>query len=109
MKLKRLLILGLFLLISLSMSGCETWFNLNLFETETTTVQTTTMLELVNGTISFDSTEYVRFSTYVSDTYQITNVDAYNDVLLATQEHVRRANIEIETRLYEERKNIALE
>lgn len=102
MKFKKALILGLFVLLSISITSCDTWFNLDFYE-ETEIYNTTTIPELVNGTVSFDANEYINFPIYESDTYSITNVDDYNDVLLNTQDYVRHANIEIETILYEER------
>lgn len=102
MKTKRLLMLLIVTLLSLFVMGCD--YIITLRPNTTTSMVLSTFPEPVNGTITFDNTDYQGFPTYASPTYDLTDIDAYNDVLLDTQEHIRRANIDINANLYEDRK-----
>lgn len=74
------------------------------FNQQTTEPVTNTLLPTqVNGTITFEDSEYSSFPVYTSPTYSMTNISNYNDVLLATQEHIKHANIEVYTSLTQER------
>lgn len=100
MKLRKILIILLFMIIVNLFVSCD---YLPIFRTtnaETTVI--TTVPTPVNGTINFIDDDYDTFSIFASDTYSLTNISAYNDVLLTTQDHIRRANIQIESNLYEE-------
>ncbi|MBU1144695.1 MAG: S1C family serine protease [Firmicutes bacterium] len=101
---KKLLVLLVILLFGTFLSGCSFLTMTFDFPTTTTTTLTTTMPNTINGTISLGDLEYSTFSYYESDTYLITNVDEYNDVLLNTRDMIRKSNVEILTTLYTEAK-----
>jgi hypothetical protein len=101
MKLKKILIVILLFLLMPVMVGCDEFWTFGL----TTTTQTeviSTLPTLVNGTITYQNSDYDEFPAYQSDTYEITDIDIYNDVLLDTQDYIRHANIEIQSHLFEE-------
>ncbi len=102
MKLKKTLVLLLLLLLTPVMLGCDEL--LNLVRTTTETEVTTTLPTLVNGTITYLSSDYGSFPSYESDTYKIENIEEYNDVLFNTQNYIRHSNIELQAVLYEELK-----
>ena len=89
-----------FIILSFSfLSGCSfLTFTLDL-TTNSSTISTTQPTK-INGTISIGDVEYSTFSYYHSATYDITNIDEYNSILLDTRDLIRRSNIQIETTLY---------
>ncbi len=101
MRLKKLLIFFMILFTTFALAGCDYVFTFKPIDNTNNTISTYPLP--VNGTITFDEADYLSFPIFVSDTYSLTNIDAYNDVLFDTQEHVRHANIEVYTSLYEER------
>lgn len=101
MKIKKLFILAFMVITSTFLIGCDfIYFNTT---SATSAVELSTLPQTVDGTITFLDEDYLAFPTYVSDTYSITNVDEYNEVLLNTKELIRHANIQIQTTLIEER------
>jgi len=65
--------------------------------------RTTTLSSLpatVNGTITFVESDYYAYPYYSSPNYQLDNIDAYNDIILATRDLIRRANIQIRATIY---------
>ncbi len=96
------LMISLFLLVFMFfLVSCD--FVITFGQQETTTTTNTNLPTLVNGTITFEDDEYSHLGVFSSPTYSLTDIDEYNDVLLATQEHIRHTNIEVYTSLTEER------
>lgn len=100
MRLRKILVVLMLMIIVNLFVSCDYIPFFRTTSTETTV--TTTLPSPVNGTISFSNESYDTFSIYASQTYSLTNISAYNDVLLATQDHIRHANIQIDSSLYEE-------
>ncbi|MDC7242495.1 MAG: serine protease [Sphaerochaetaceae bacterium] len=100
MRHKRFLLLLLLFTLVPFMISCD--LSLSFFDTTTDAASTTYIPDEVNGTITFNNSDYYSFPYYESSTYELTDVDAYNDILLETQDFVRHANIEIESTFYEE-------
>ncbi len=91
-------ILMLFVLSTLAfLSGCSI---LTMTFDATTNTVSTTLPTTINGTISLGDLEYSNFSIYESLTYSISDIDAYNDILLETRDNIRHSNIQIVTSLY---------
>lgn len=102
MKLKKILILLLLFFVLPVLTACDFNFNLdNIYSTDTTTTLVNYASE-VNGTLTFEKTDYSSYPIYTSKTYNLDNIPAYNDVLLETQDYIRHANVEIISTLYEE-------
>jgi len=101
MKIKKIVILLTILLTTFVLSGCDYIFTFNPINKTSETISTLPIP--VNGTLTYEETDYSSFPVYLSDTYSLTDIDEYNDVLLATQDHVRHANIEVLTTLTEDR------
>lgn len=66
----------------------------------TTSEKTTVLPTKINGTITFEDTDYQTLGIYHSDTYDLTDIDAYNDILLETKDFIRHANILVNMVLY---------
>jgi S1-C subfamily serine protease len=66
----------------------------------TTSERTTVLPTKINGTITFEDSEYQELAIYHSDTYDLVDIDAYNDILLETKDHIRHANILVNMVLY---------
>jgi len=94
--------LAAFLLIlsSLFLSGCS--FLTMTFDFSPTTSLMTTMPTAINGTISLGDLEYSNFTYYHSETYDLSSITAYNDVLFNTKELIRHSNIQVTTTYYNE-------
>lgn len=92
--------IGVFLtivILSFLLISCDfTFFPLFEFTSETTENYYTR----VNGTITFDNDDYFEYSSYNSPTNDLTDVEEYQEVLLNTQEHIRRANIFVNMVIY---------
>lgn len=73
------------------------------FRQATTTQVITTLPIKVNGTITFNDIDYQNLPIYQSDTYDLEDIDVYNDIILDTKDHIRHANIQIVTTIYEDR------
>jgi len=101
MKTKRFLILFFILITTFALVSCDFLITFGPIDEKDNTLSTLPVP--VNGTITFDDSDYTSMPIYVSDTYSITDIDDYNDVLFATQEHIRHANIEVLTTLTEDR------
>ena len=97
MKIKNYLILFLLLLTTFSLSSCDFILTFNQ-QTESTVIST--LPTPVNGTITFNNSDYSELPVYSSPTYSLTDIDEYNTLILETQDFIRRANIEIKTTLY---------
>jgi len=100
MKLKKLLILLIIGVFTAFLTACD--FSFTLFPATTDGVSSTLPVP-VNGTISYYESDYTGFSLYQSPTYDLTDINDYNDVLFNTQEHIKHANIEVLTTLTEDR------
>ncbi len=81
--------------LSLFLSACDL-FPFSLF----TTTAATTLPLTQNGTITYLDTDYYAYPYYSSPNYHLDNVDAYNDVLLATRDHIRHANVRVQATVY---------
>lgn len=97
MKKKMMMIFVLF--FGFILSGCSL-FTLTFNFTSTSTIYTT-LPTTINGTISLGDVEYSDFFLYHSDSYDITEIDQYNDLLLSTRDVIRRSNILVTTTVYE--------
>ena len=71
--------------------------------TTTTSAISTTMPSTQNGTITFTDSDYEAFGIYSSSTYDLTDIDQYNQILLNTKSLIRHANIQVVSTLYDER------
>lgn len=94
---KKITFVLLFALVFL-LNGCS--FLTYTFEVTDTTSQTTTVVtqELNGDFLTYD--DYLLFSSYHSSTYDLTDIETYNEILLATRDHIRRTNIQITSYLY---------
>lgn len=70
------------------------------FPTLTTTQRTTIIPTKINGTITFEDQDYANLAFYISDTYGLEDINAYNDILFSTKDFIRRANIQVNTVYY---------
>lgn len=98
---KKFLIFSGIILMTLFLVSCDV-FHLPFFET-TTTERTTINPTRVNGTITFKDADYQDLALYNSSNYNIENVEEYNDLLLTTKNHIRMANIVVNTVIYSQK------
>jgi len=96
---KRLMIISLLFLL-MFLNGCDNWGLNFTFTTGTAVLQTTTLPNTVNGTLTIHDTDYDSFATFESSSYGLDDIDAYNEVLLATRDKIRHSNVKIVTTLY---------
>ncbi|XMB72461.1 trypsin-like peptidase domain-containing protein [Mycoplasmatota bacterium WC30] len=103
MKIKKTLILLLITMLMSVLVSCD--LRLDFLPTTTTTkiTELSSLPTPTNGTLTFEDTNYNDLPTYISPTYSLTNIDAYNNVLYATQDFVRQANIEVVNTTYNDR------
>ena len=73
------------------------------FFPQTTTSVISTVPTKVNGTITFEDSNYPNLPEYESETYSLKNIHEYNEILLSTKSLIRHANIQIIATLYESR------
>jgi len=99
--LKKFLIFSVIIFMTLFLVSCDV-FHLTFFET-TTTERTTINPTRINGTITFEDEDYQDFALYNSLNYNIEDVEEYNDLLLATKNHIRLANIVVNTVIYSQK------
>lgn len=104
MKLKRFTILMIMFIAAFAIVGCDFFLTTNT-STTASEVDTTTLLTLVNGTIDIDYEDYQNYPIYHSDTYDLTDVDDYNDVLFETQSYIKHATVKVLTTLWIPRSN----
>ncbi|MFP4478790.1 MAG: S1C family serine protease [Candidatus Izemoplasmatales bacterium] len=84
---RKLLLLTLMLLLAIGLGSCSYFIPV-------------TNNQVSQGTYSgdfYDYDEFRRLPIYISDTYSIDNIDAYNDVLIESKAHIIRANVSITT------------
>jgi len=86
------------LLLVIFMVSCN-FFYLPFAVTTTTETSTTTQTR-INGTITFEDSEYDSLPTYHSSTYDLDDINLYNDLLFTTKEHIRHANITVNLVVY---------
>jgi S1-C subfamily serine protease len=84
----------------LGLNGCMYWDFEFQFTTGTYSLTTSTLPTVVNGTLTIGSNDYNNYQLFHSSTYDLTDVSAYNDVLLETRDKIRRANVQIVTTIY---------
>ncbi|MFA7076649.1 MAG: trypsin-like peptidase domain-containing protein [Candidatus Izemoplasmatales bacterium] len=73
-------------------------FAINLTTTQETT--TTTLPTKVNGTITFENEDYESLAVFHSSTYDLNDIDDYNQNLYETKEYIRHANIVVNLVVY---------
>lgn len=95
---KKLLKLSIIVIMSIFLVACDAIY-FPFFDIFTET-QTTTLRTSVDGTITFEESEYNSFAVYESLTYSLDDIDEYNDILLSTKSHIRHANIQVNTVVY---------
>lgn len=100
MKIKKLLILLLLGVLTFFITSCD--YVITLTPITTTTLETNQYQTALNGTYTFEDSNYLDLPEYISPTYSITDIPEYNAVLMATQDYIRHANIEVYTTLSEE-------
>jgi S1-C subfamily serine protease len=100
-ELKKFLIFSVIILMTLFLVSCDV-FHLPFFET-TTTERTTINPTRINGTITFEDADYQDLALYNSSNYNIEDVEEYNDLLLTTKNHIRMANIVVNTVIYSQK------
>lgn len=93
---KKILTFLSFILLLTFLVGCDAWFSPLFSTTEKTTISYTR----VNGTITFEDSDYQNLPFYYSDTYNLNDIDQYNQILLDTKDHIRRSNILVNTVYY---------
>ncbi len=98
---KKFLIFSVIILMTLFLVSCDV-FHLPFFET-TTTERTTINPTRINGTITFEDADYQDLALYNSSNYNIEDVEEYNDLLLTTKNHIRMANIVVNTVIYSQK------
>jgi S1-C subfamily serine protease len=65
------------------------------------TTQTSTALPTkINGTITFEESDYDSLPIFHSDTYDLNDIEEYNDILFNTKDNIRRSNILVNMVLY---------
>ncbi len=82
------------------LNGCMWWdidFN---FTTNTQTALTTTLPTISNGTMTIESNQYASYASFASETYNLTDIDEYNDVLLETRNKIRKSNVQVVASIY---------
>lgn len=92
----------LLLFTSFFLSGCS--FLTMTFDFSPTSTLPTTMPTAIDGTISLGDLEYSTFSLYHSNTYDISSITEYNNVLLETKNLIRHSNIQVSTTFYTEQR-----
>jgi S1-C subfamily serine protease len=100
-ELKKFVIFAAISLMTLFLVSCDV-FHLPFFET-TTTERTTINPTRINGTITFEDEDYQDLALYNSLNYSIEDVEEYNDLLLTTKNHIRLANIVVNTVIYSQK------
>ncbi len=98
---KKFVIFAAISLMTLFLVSCDV-FHLPFFET-TTTERTTINPTRINGTITFEDEDYQDLALYNSLNYSIEDVEEYNDLLLTTKNHIRLANIVVNTVIYSQK------
>jgi len=92
---KKRILLVLSLIMFLFLNGCVYWdINFN-FTTSTQTALTTTLPIISNGTMTIEADQYASYASFSSSTYELTDVNLYNDVLLATRNKIRKSNVQV--------------
>lgn len=93
---KKILTFLSFILLLTFLVGCDAWFSPLFSTTEKTTISYTK----INGTITFEDSDYQNLPFYYSDTYNLNDIDQYNQILLDTKDHIRKSNILVNTVYY---------
>lgn len=95
---KRRLLIFFILISTMWLSGCS--LLTMTFTLPSTSTISTTQPTTVNGTISLGDDSYSTFASYSSPTYDLTDIDAYNDILINTRDLIKRSNVQITTSVY---------
>ncbi|MGD9963823.1 MAG: S1C family serine protease [Candidatus Izemoplasmatales bacterium] len=104
---KKLLIFLSLLFFVTFMVGCS-YFNIPFLVT-TTENQTISLPTKINGTITFEDSDYENLEIFNSPTYDIEDISLYNERLFATKEFIRHANIVVNLVIYTQTYPWALE
>ena len=97
---KRKILMFLTVILFAFLNGCMWWdidFN---FTTNTQTALTTTLPTISNGTMTIESNQYASYASFASETYNLTDIDEYNDVLLETRNKIRKSNVQVVASIY---------
>lgn len=98
MKKRMIFIFILFLLLFIN--GCSIWdINFN-FTTSPQTTLSTTLPTIADGTMTILNNQYDSYAKYTSPSYSITDVNEYNDVLIATRDKIRKSNVQVVATIY---------
>jgi S1-C subfamily serine protease len=85
-------------ILMLFLMGCDALFSAFFWPTSVTS---TTLPLTINGTITVENDDYIEYSDYASSTYDLTDIEDYNNVLFHTKDLIRASNIQITVTLYE--------
>lgn len=97
---KRKILMFLTVILFAFLNGCMWWdidFN---FTTNTQTAITTTLPTISNGTMTIESNQYSSYASFASETYNLTDIDEYNDILLETRNKIRKSNVQVVASIY---------
>lgn len=81
-------------------NACSIWdidFN---FTTTPKTTLTTTLPTVSNGTMTILGNQYDTYAHFSSPSYKLTNIDQYNDVLIASRDRIRKSNVQVVATIY---------
>jgi S1-C subfamily serine protease len=97
---KRILVFLSTLIMAFLLLGCDAFTLPPFFPTlSPQTTQAPRTID-ISGTISIGTSDYLDYAEYRSPSYDL-DVDPYNDVLINTRDEIRRANIKVQSTLYE--------
>lgn len=97
---KRKLLMFLTVILFAFLNGCM-WWDIDFdFTTNTQTALTTTLPTISNGTMTIETNQYASYASFASETYNLTDIDEYNDVLLATRNKIRKSNVQVVASIY---------
>jgi len=82
------------------LNGCSIWdidFN---FSTSPKTSLTTTMPMISDGTMTILNDQYETYGQYSSPSYDIKNINEYNEILISTRDKIRKSNVQVVATIY---------
>ncbi|PKL01520.1 MAG: hypothetical protein CVV56_00635 [Tenericutes bacterium HGW-Tenericutes-1] len=97
---KRKLLMLVTMILFMFLNGCM-WWDIDFdFTTNTQTALTTTLPTISNGTMTIETNQYASYASFASETYNLTDIDEYNDILLATRNKIRKSNVQVVASIY---------
>ena len=97
---KRKILLIITMILFGFLNGCM-WWDINFdFTTSTQTAVATTLPTIANGTMTIEAGQYASYSLFSSETYELSDIDLYNDILLATRNKIRKSNVQVVSEIY---------